>query len=891
MNTGNDDARGVDAGPNETAQVPLQVATDARSFLQTIFEADDHILIRPMETWTEHGRRGSKVLFTQTKCRPLASLGDVGLLLTCRAAASARANVFYGVCPRVGPEGYDQAWQIRTVRWLWSDIDHTTPEEAVARCETAGLPKPSLVVNSGNGAHLYWRLESPWLIDDVGPPPQVASEWVEIPRLGNRRVEHFDQDGERVQLHDRTTGKRLLRNVPELSPKALHIQDVLAGIAKTVGGDHTHDLARLLRVPSPLNRKNERNGQVPVPTSIVHCSETRYDIAAFERFADQAPSAQRRKQISQIPLPAPRKLTAGGRRTLDDRINACRVAQTGTRSEIDFGLCAFAIGKGYRPHDIWPLVADVGKFAEGGESYFQRTWAKAEQVVRVETFERAEKATGGSSGTLSTSVRESHDRGIDVVTIDDTRPVAVVMGQITDVLTGAGNTYIRAGTAVRFHDDSLVPLEDTAQLAGLLNSHAEVTVAHGRDDSYWEEFKPLPPNYASTWLNHCKELARLPEIKLFTKAPTFDAEFDLVPPGYHSKSGILYAGPAIEPAMGTPLLDALLSEFCFLSETDRVNYLGMLVTVVLISHFIGSKPAALITGNQPNLGKSILAQILAILRDGRQVETCSYNDNDEEFEKRIAARVRSGQTTLNIDNAKTNRGTKVIDSPCLERCITDPVLSFRKLGHSSEIRAENSHIVVITANTPDIGRDLITRCVPIRLFLEGDPRNRRFTCSDPEQFALDHRVELLAELCGMVERWKAAGRPMADVQTRFNKKGWGRIVGGVLEANGRKGLLGNFEETERSLDPVRAQFEVAVQFAAIAANPVRTPNEWSSHCAGHQLLEQELGNASRRSRVTSMGHLLTRFSGQRFVLESGEAVVLRCRTSGNNKSYCLEATR
>ena len=41
------------------------------------------------------------------------------------------------------------------------------------------------------------------------------------------------------------------------------------------------------------------------------------------------------------------------------------------------------------------------------------------------------------------------------------------------------------------------------------------------------------------------------------------------------------------------------------------------------------------------------------------------------------------------------------------------------------------------------------------------------------------RVELLAELCGMVERWKAAGRPQASVETRFNKKGWGRIVGGV----------------------------------------------------------------------------------------------------------------
>jgi hypothetical protein len=66
----------------------------------------------------------------------------------------------------------------------------------------------------------------------------------------------------------------------------------------------------------------------------------------------------------------------------------------------------------------------------------------------------------------------------------------------------------------------------------------------------------------------------------------------------------------------------------------------MLLTAILVPRFIGSKPAALFNGNQALLGKSILAQIIAILRDGHPTETATYNPNDEEFEKRLGAIVR-----------------------------------------------------------------------------------------------------------------------------------------------------------------------------------------------------------------------------------------------------------
>ena len=51
--------------------------------------------------------------------------------------------------------------------------DHVTVAEARERVAKAGLPPPSIVVNSGNGVHLYWLLDEPFLIDDAGDPPPV----------------------------------------------------------------------------------------------------------------------------------------------------------------------------------------------------------------------------------------------------------------------------------------------------------------------------------------------------------------------------------------------------------------------------------------------------------------------------------------------------------------------------------------------------------------------------------------------------------------------------------------------------------------------------------------------------------------------------------------------
>ncbi len=872
-----------------TIEAPPQRAADvepAVQLLTALFDERDLVLFRPIETWTETGRKRSRVDYRNVCYRPAkpAALQHAVERLI-HSSASERTNLFFGVCPRAGDKGrFDLAWQIRSVPALWADIDHCSVNETLARCNRRKLPQPSVVVNSGNGVHLYWLLDEPYLIDDVGDPLPVETEWTQTADGRKKPRRFIVEDGDRVYLDQR-------QHISQVSPKARRIQDLLAGVAQAVGGDHTTDLARLLRLPGTLNRKDERNGREPVATALVECEPSRkYPLAAFEPFATSSPASEHQRQMGAMPLPAPRKVSPSKADKLAELIAACAIAPTGNRSETDFAACCYAVRNGIAKEEVWSQLEHVGKFAEQGRRYFDVTWTNAEYDVRATTCAKLQHrlpspvAVDASCETTDPEAAGQEEPTRPTIQVDSrSTPVAITMGQITEQLLTAGHCFNRVEQLVVVRDQAISPVLSSAELAGLLNQYAEFYFV----DDDGGEFKPLPPAYGNTWLNHAGERGRLPAIKLFTHNPVYTDDWRLVAPGFDPQSGIYYAGPIIVPRDGTNHLDTLLRDFCWKMPADRTNYLGILLTSLLVSRFIGSKPAALFNGNQPELGKSVLAQVLAILRDGQPVETATYNSNDEEFEKRLGAIVRRGLTTIIIDNAKARGRNPRIDSACLERSITDPILSFRLLGFSQEIRAENSHLFCITANTPDVSRDLITRCVVINLYHEGDPRRRTFVMADPEGYAHQHRLELLGELVSMVERWKAAGMPLASTNTRFNKKGWGNIVGGILEACGEPDFLANADEAASAMDETRREFTELVGVLVDHPQGVWTAAELTDLAAQHFLLRTELGEGSPRSQTTKLGVLAGRYVDERFDLGEERVAVFRRSDDGRKTLYSV----
>lgn len=379
----------------------------------------DYLLIRPIETWTEGGRKKSAVDHKGVQYSLLGNIEMLGNVLRRHAerGATIRTNIFFGVCPRFGAAGkFDLAWQIRVVRALWADVDHCGVEEALQRCEAAGLPRASVVVNSGNGVHLYWLLDTPYLIDDVSDPPPVFTEFIDQGEGQKKKPRKFlkGADGQHVYIDGK--GKQ---NAPPLSAKAQHIQDILSGIASKIGGDHTTDLSRILRVPGTLNRKDERNGREPVPCVLLECaSDRRYPLSDFEQFAQESPGRKHRDTVAKVRLPARRRMSAGRQDKFHELLAACDLAQPGARSEADFALCCFAVEYGMTSGEVWAEVQHVGKFAQEGERYFLLTWEKAENHAREKICRRVQSRAAKSPAGRNGDHRGQVHVGIAVPPLD-----------------------------------------------------------------------------------------------------------------------------------------------------------------------------------------------------------------------------------------------------------------------------------------------------------------------------------------------------------------------------------------------------------------------------------------------------------------------------------------
>jgi hypothetical protein len=283
----------------------------------------------------------------------------------------------------------------------------------------------------------------------------------------------------------------------------------------------------------------------------------------------------------------------------------------------------------------------------------------------------------------------------------------------------------------------------------------------------------------------------LPSVREYARRPLYDADFVLRGPGWHPECHMLIHGadiapaPVIPPAQPQtpldrlpPLLRALLQDFCWAANADLVNALGMLLTGVLVNHFVDEPhPVGLLDGNQPDLGKTLFVRVLGLILDGAQPAPIRYT-GDEELEKKVCARLlTTSSSVLLMDNVRGQ-----INSPLLEQNVLAPLVVLRILRFSREVRRRNLFLWFITSNGTETTPDFLSRSVPILLRHEGDTRRRTFAIPDLLGFARQHRLALLGELAGLVERWRLEGMPLGGQQHRCRR--WAEVIGGILDVAG-----------------------------------------------------------------------------------------------------------
>ena len=416
------------------------------------------------------------------------------------------------------------------------------------------------------------------------------------------------------------------------------------------------------------------------------------------------------------------------------------------------------------------------------------------------------------------------------------QPLENVAARARKILVDSGMVYVYGDSVVlemgEPPDQSLVPLARGHKLESYTPALlANVFVCeHAKSVQGAVQFAPPTP-FVGVLLNSTPTLKALPRIRIYATRVVFDEQFLLHGSGWHPESGILVHGPSIEPVIPAalapelPLLErlpphlrTLLGDFCFRSPADLVNAVGAMLTGLLVSSFVSpGKAVVLLDGNQPGLGKTLLARVIGVLLDGLDPQLIHYTPDDEELAKRICATLRgSPQSLLLIDNAKVKAGSAV-SSPVIEANSMAPQVSLRILGQSSNYVRPNDLLWFLTMNDTRTSPDLVSRGLPIRFWYDGDPGARNFGGRDPVAYATEHRTELLGELAGMVLGWNQAGRPPGPRPHRCGY--WAQVVGGVLQSAGLPEFLANLDEAAATFNAALDELAALAETVAAAGDP------------------------------------------------------------------------
>jgi hypothetical protein len=347
-------------------------------------------------------------------------------------------------------------------------------------------------------------------------------------------------------------------------------------------------------------------------------------------------------------------------------------------------------------------------------------------------------------------------------------------------------------------------------------------------------------------------------------------DFTLLVPGYNDGGPgmrYLYAGPDAWVERQPEAINRFLDVMAFATAADRANAVAAALTVLLRNHWPGAKPLVAVTSTKSHGGKDTIIHFAA----GTTPKTSiSYESTDWAFQKAFVAAVkhRPHLGVVNVENARLDARGRYIASGFLERLLTDAEPLFYSPGSGEPFVVPNQLVVALSSNSGNLSEDLLNRALPIHLDPVGNVADRVSPIGNPKlEYLPANREQIEAELRGLVETWKDAGRPL-DEDVRHPFAAWARTVGGILRANGFTDFLTNYALRKTADDPVRH---------ALGLLGVARPEEWLragdwARLAVRVGVVKDLVSPSERDtdqgRERALGVVLSAHRDETFVVET-----------------------
>jgi hypothetical protein len=393
----------------------------------------------------------------------------------------------------------------------------------------------------------------------------------------------------------------------------------------------------------------------------------------------------------------------------------------------------------------------------------------------------------------------------------------------------------------------------------------------------------------------------LPVLAGIVTAPVFGRNGALLTkPGYHGDARLFYRPvpgfylPPV-PDLPTPqeiaaarslILDELLGEFPFTSEAERAHAVALLLLGFVRSMIDGPTPLHLIEKPSAGTGATLMVDVITLVLTGTSISVMTESDDDEEWRKRLTAKLRQAPMMVLIDNL-----SRPLDASAFAAALTAPYWEDRVLGASEMVRFPIRCIWIATGNNPEFSNEMARRLVRIRLDARVDQPWRRgnFRHPDLRLWVQANRAKLVAACLTLCRAWIAAGKPACG-KSIGSYESWAQVIGGILETAGIPGFLDNIDEMMNASDGEGAMWRSFVRawWDRYGTAEVGTGDLYEIAVTCEPALP--LGTGGDRSQKTRLGKALGRMRDKVFQFDGYaiqiEATAVRHNTQRWKLSLC-----
>ena len=461
------------------------------------------------------------------------------------------------------------------------------------------------------------------------------------------------------------------------------------------------------------------------------------------------------------------------------------------------------------------------------------TAEEAIESVR-QAFRRPQRAPWAQNGRRNGG---NHHPPVDVVAVESNSQLPNIVvndRELRDVTQDciralqAGNDppslYVRTGQIVFVACDEQgrhsVKEASEPYLRGRMTRSANFCRLWKSRDGSTRQFPTNPPLDAVRDLQALTaEEWQFPPLESVTESPILRPDGTvLATAGYDAMTRVVYAPssdlklPAIpddpisdEVLEAVSLVNEAIEGFPFVDQSSRANAFAVLVTPIVRRAVKGNVPIALIDAPEAGTGKSLMAELVAIIHTGADAAMKpAPSHDDEEWRKTLSAVLMSGTVLTIFDNV-----TYRLDCGSLALAVTASTWTDRLLGQSLTITVPQRTTWIVTGNNLLLGGDLPRRCYWIRLDARTPQPWQRdgFKIPDLKKWVREKRGDLLAALLIMCRAWFSVGCPESKTPVLGSFEGRSKIVGGIVQYAGIEGFLGNLESLYEQSDPSKLQWE------------------------------------------------------------------------------------